>query len=473
MYYRLRDDFLLRGWKLLPFALYDTKTHRTCFLDKETFLVLRLCDGEHFINIDDLSIDKQRRLNELIKRDIVEECENSSTLNDNQKYKKFPSRYMASAQWSITGKCNYKCRHCFMSAPEAKFGEISLAEIKKIISELAECGVYDISLTGGEPLVRSDFFKILDALVDANINVAGVYSNGKLINSELLDAFESRKMKPVIHMSYDGKGWHDWLRAIPGAEKYVVDAFRLCNERGFITTAEMCIHKGNKDVFCETMNELAELKCGRLKVNPAVMLGNWAKSSSEYTLSTKEIYDTYLNYIKQFFDNGMKISLMLDGFFYCEKDSTNYSIPFIKYDSKANYLRRTVCGHARNSLYIDPEGLVLPCMVLANTEIKNKFPNILEKKLHEILTNSYYMEIIDTRLQKYFDRNPECDICDYKHLCAGGCRGMAAIDNDSDYLSKDLTACFFFKNNYHRKIKVLVDSILENISNLDNKTVKC
>ena len=473
MYYRVKDNFLIRGWKLLPFALYDMKTHSTCFLDKETFSIIQLCDGEHFVNINELSLDQQGRLNELIKENIVQECKRSLKLNDNQKYKKFPSRYMSFAQWSITGKCNYKCRHCFMSAPEAKFGELSLSEIKKIISELAECGVYNVSLTGGEPLVRSDFLEILDALANANINVSAIYSNGKLVNSELLDAFELRNMKPVVHMSYDGKGWHDWIRGVYGAEKSVTDAYKLCSERGFLTTAEMCIHKGNRDVFIDTMNELAELNCRSLKVNPAAMLGNWTKSSVEYTLSTKEVYDTYLEYIKQFFESGMKISLMLDGFFYCEKGSQNYSIPYIKYDSKVNYSKITLCGHARNSLYIDPEGIALPCMVLANTELKKKFPNMLDKKLCEILTDSYYLKIIDTRLQEYFDCNQECYICDYKNLCAGGCRGMAVIDNNSDYFTKDLAACFFFKNNYHEKIKMLVDSLLTNLDSLDSKKVRC
>lgn len=473
MYYRLRDNFLLRGWKLLPFALYDMQTHRTCFLDRATFLIVQLCDGEHFIEASELSASERETLNDFIKRDIVEECKQPLKLNDNQKYKKFSSRYMSFAQWSITGKCNYKCRHCFMSAPEAKFGELSLAQIKKIISELAECGVYNVSLTGGEPLVRDDFLDILDALNDAGINVTGIYSNGKLINSKLLDEFESRNMKPIIHMSYDGKGWHDWIRGIPGAEKYVMDAFKLCSERGFITTAEMCVHKGNKDVFVDTMNELADLNCRSLKVNPAAMLGNWAKSSAEHTLSTREVYDLYLDYIQKFFESGMKISLMLDGFFYCEKGSTKYAIPYVKYDSKVNYLKKTVCGHARNSLYIDPEGITLPCMILANTELRKKFPNIMDKKLCEILNDSYYMKIIDTRLQEYFDCNPECDVCDYKNLCAGGCRGMAVIDNDSNYLTKDLNACYFFKNNYHKKVKILADSLLENLHYVDSKKVKC
>lgn len=466
MYYRLRDNFLLRGWKLLPFALYDMKSHSVSFFNKDDFSIVCLCDGEHLVDVSGLAPDRQNTLNDLIKKGIVEKLDHALPLNDNQKHKEFPSRYMASAQWSITGKCNYKCRHCFMSATDVDARELSLADIKKIINELSECGVYNVSLTGGEPLVRNDFLEILDALVDANINVDGIYTNGKLLNSELLDELEARNMKPTIHMSYDGKGWHDWIRGIPGAEKYVIDAFTLCKERNFNTTAEMCIHKKNKDVFSETVDELADLNCSSLKVNAVNEIGNWAKSSMEYSLSTKETFDIYLDYIKQFFENGMKISLQLDGFFMCRKGSTKYSVPFIKYDStKVDYLKRVLCGSVRNSLYISPEGIVLPCMPLVNTKLKNNYPSILDNKLCEILSDSYYMSIIDTRLKEYFNCNPECDVCEYKGACDGGCRAMAAIYN-SDYMAKDLQTCFFFKNNYKKKIEMVVDAVLKSLSNV-------
>ena len=224
MYYRLRDDLWLRGWNLLSFALYDTKVHKASFFNKDVFSIMCLCDGEHDINIDELSSSEKRQLNDLINKNVVEKLDHPLELNDNQKYIKFSSRYMASAQWSITGKCNYKCRHCFMSATDVKACELSLADIKKIINELVECGIYNVSLTGGEPLVRGDFFEVLDALVDANINVEGIYTNGKLVDRRLLDELESRNMKPTFHMSYDGKDWHDWIRGIPGAEKYAIDA---------------------------------------------------------------------------------------------------------------------------------------------------------------------------------------------------------------------------------------------------------
>ena len=464
MYYRVKDNFLLRGWKLLPFALYDSNLHKTHFFDKKTFLMFLKCCGERDFDAQKLSVEDRHRLKDLLKRGIVEKIDKPRKLNKKQEYKFFPSRYMASAQWAITGRCNYRCKHCFMSAPEAKFGELCLDQMKKIVNELKKCGIYNISLTGGEPLVRDDFFEIVDELLSAEINISSIYTNGCLVNVDLLKKFKSRGLRPKIHMSYDGKGWHDWIRGVEGAQKAVTDAFRICEKMGFETTAQMCVHKKNKDAFCETMIELDKLGCKSLKVGPAVSLGNWSEISSEYALSTKQVFDLYLKYIKQFFEKKMPISVMLDGCFVCEKNSVKYSIPYIKYNNSVEYLRRPVCGHARNSLYISPRGNVLPCGVVSNTGFENKFAKIPDTKLEEILNDSYYMQVINYRLKDYFENNSECEACEHKALCSGGCRGLAVANGGSDYFSKDLAACFFFKNRYHEKVKSVAESAMKKLN---------
>ena len=65
---------------------------------------------------------------------------------------------------SITGRCNYRCKHCYLSAPSAKLGELPHETMLEIIEQLAACGVQQVSLTGGEPLVRGDWWQLVDAL---------------------------------------------------------------------------------------------------------------------------------------------------------------------------------------------------------------------------------------------------------------------------------------------------------------------
>ena len=80
------------------------------------------------------------------------------------------------------------------------------------------CGIRMISLTGGEPLVNPHFYDNLDEIRKRNIVLSTIYTNGKLVDDKLLDELESRGMHLAFHISFDGVGWHDWLRGEEGAE---------------------------------------------------------------------------------------------------------------------------------------------------------------------------------------------------------------------------------------------------------------
>ena len=95
-----------------------------------------------------------------------------------------------------------------------------------IIEQMSDCGIMNVTLTGGEPLVRRDFWDIVDGLLKHGIGITQIYSNGKLANEKLLDGLIERGIQPEFNMSYDGdEGWHDWMRGIPDAGKIVLDAF--------------------------------------------------------------------------------------------------------------------------------------------------------------------------------------------------------------------------------------------------------
>lgn len=457
MYYRLGSRYVLRGWELLPFAVCDTVSGQTAFFKRDDFRLVLRCDGWTEIQEEKLGGEQKRLLDLMLDQKIIEPCGRGEGLQEVQTYRRYPSRFIKTVQWSITGRCNFRCRHCFMSAPEAKYGELPLAECLKIVDEMAACGIMSVSLTGGEPLVRKDFFRIVDALLEKGIRVNGIYSNGKLVNDRLLDEFDARGLRPVIHMSFDGTGWHDWLRGIAGAEKYVMDAYRLCQERGFETTAEMCIHKKNQDTIRETAKLLRSMGVRSLKVNPAIPMGEWLKESTQYTLTAQEAYQVYLDYIPHYFEDHMPISIALEGFFTCDEGNPDYHIPNIKYEDECDCLTKSICGHARNSLYISPEGTALPCMPLAASCVKEQFPNILEESLAGILSDSFYMRMVDVRLGEYLEHNPQCRECPHRNACGGGCRGFAIGQDGDDYLAADLQACAFFKGGYPEKIRKTAD----------------
>ena len=59
-----------------------------------------------------------------------------------------------------------------MSAKDAKMGEIEHDNMMDLERQIADCGIMEVSMTGGEPLVRRDFMELVDALLSYRIRIA-------------------------------------------------------------------------------------------------------------------------------------------------------------------------------------------------------------------------------------------------------------------------------------------------------------
>ena len=451
MYYKLKDNFALRGWEKLPYALVNLDNGATEFLNQEAMSALELCDGSVDLSVPFIPRASKEFVRNLEENGVVEQCRAGAGLAERQKYRKYPARYIRQAHWSVTGKCNFKCRHCYMSAPDAKLGELSHDTIMDIIQQLYDCGVMSVSITGGEPLVRKDFFEILDALLEHDIHVKTIYSNGALVNEKLLKALDARGIHPEFNMSYDGVGWHDWLRGIDGAEAIVDRAFALCRDMGFPTGAEMCLHEGNKHTLRESIKHMGSLGVRSVKTNPVADVGAWRENGYGESISMPDVYQLYLDYIPQYYEDGMPMGVMLGGFFWANpSEPDRFDIP--SYKPPCEPTTMCMCGHARHVIYISPEGRTLPCMALSGMAIQDEFPLITEQGLQKCITDSRYMRLIDTRASEYFELHEDCRNCKYAMCCYGGCRADALATDENDIMGKSMGSCELFRGGWVEKI---------------------
>jgi radical SAM protein with 4Fe4S-binding SPASM domain len=63
-------------------------------------------------------------------------------------------------QLDLTYRCNEQCVHCYLDHDD--HGEMTTAEIKRLLTEMADAGVFILTLSGGEIFLRKDFFEILE-----------------------------------------------------------------------------------------------------------------------------------------------------------------------------------------------------------------------------------------------------------------------------------------------------------------------
>jgi mycofactocin biosynthetic radical S-adenosylmethionine protein MftC len=73
--------------------------------------------------------------------------------------------------WELTYACNLACIHCLSSSGRRDPGELTTAEAKAVVDELAKLQVFYVNIGGGEPTIRPDFFEIIDYCVASGVGV--------------------------------------------------------------------------------------------------------------------------------------------------------------------------------------------------------------------------------------------------------------------------------------------------------------
>ena len=458
IYYRLGAEFRYCGWKDMPHMLLDMRTTHLSSIQGIRKEILGMANGRINFNLEFIPNEIRAKAKEMEKDGIIEKCKYEENAGE---YKEYPARRVRIVKWAITGRCNLKCKHCFLSAPDAKFGELPLEQCKRIIGEMAECGVTHVELTGGEPLSRPDFFEIVDELSRKKICLTDIATNGMLLNERVVGEFEARGMKPHVFMSFDGVGWHDWLRGMEGLEAQLMKRFELLAKHGFATGSAMTVHKLNVGVLRETINRLADVGCKMAIINKMTNFGEWQKYGQDFNITHKELFDAYVEYLPHFFEDGMPINVALNRILMLRKGKYEYEMQAYRRCTDINEAK--VCPSTWSELFITADGKLAPCISIAGIDAQAKnFADIIEMGFYEALHHSKHTECTGATVAEFFEHNPDCKTCEYRMSCLGGCRAQALEFNDRDYLTPDIMRCDFFKENYTEKIiKRLADTVPE------------
>lgn len=143
--------------------------------------------------------------------------------------------------FEITRSCNCRCRMC--NRYQNKHDNLSLEEIKKILSQAKNLGVRFLSLTGGEPLLRPDFFEIVEYASSMGFEL-DLATNGTLINET--NVKKIAKFFPILSISLEGlESTHDYLRGAPGSFKRVLRAIDLLNNEGVKVSVNTTLSAAN------------------------------------------------------------------------------------------------------------------------------------------------------------------------------------------------------------------------------------
>ncbi len=130
-----------------------------------------------------------------------------------------------SAHLDITYRCNERCEHCYLDHED--HGEMTTAEIKDLLRQLADAGVFFLTLSGGEALMRRDCFEIIEYARSLMFNVK-LKTNAVLIREKEAERLRALGVEQVQISVYSHRPEvHDAITKIPGSLKRTLAAIRL------------------------------------------------------------------------------------------------------------------------------------------------------------------------------------------------------------------------------------------------------
>jgi radical SAM protein with 4Fe4S-binding SPASM domain len=130
----------------------------------------------------------------------------------------------------LTYRCNERCVHCYLDHHD--HGEMTTAEIKDLLDQMADAGVFYLTISGGEIMMRRDFFEILEHARKRTFNVK-LKTNGILIRKKEADRIKALGVESVQISIYSHvPEVHDAITKLPGSLRQSIEAIRRLRAHG-------------------------------------------------------------------------------------------------------------------------------------------------------------------------------------------------------------------------------------------------
>jgi len=445
----LNPNVALRGWRLVPTAYYIRGSDYARGLSQEEFDILNVCDGR-------TEIEMSPTLNSLLAHGLCAPAAEGVKLTEWQKYRFCDNRYFPAVNWAITGKCNFNCRHCFNSADNAPLsGEFTREQCVDFIRQLDECGIQNVTLTGGEPMIHPHFTDICRTIDQRGMKIDEVTTNGSYITPEILDEIAALRVKPLFKLSFDGVGHHDWFRMKNGAEREILEKTALLREKGFRVRWQTNVHRGNRETVFPTAKIADEMGVEAIRVIRTSEAPRWKEMGGDLCLGVPEYYDFALDFTRAYLEAGLKPAVDIWQVIQLWPQTKAYHHRPIEGGACTYRDSLPVCRGNRGRIAVTPEGDVVPCNQMSGVlkKLNIHMGNVFETPLRELLRAGEYLNSICYTVGELRENNPECQTCPHWTLCLGGCRALSMVLGGG-YRKYDPTKCVYFRE-YFKKFAAL------------------
>jgi radical SAM protein with 4Fe4S-binding SPASM domain len=314
-----------------------------------------------------------------------------------------------SIMYEVTARCNQSCTFCYNTWKTSDTSPIKQLSTRQAINLLAkvidETDGCDISLSGGEPLLRDDIFELISFIKAKNVKV-NLISNGTLLTDENVDRCISSGIDAFqVTLLSDKPGLHNRLASFDGFEK-VLDAI-------------LNIRKRNGTVYIFFVGLSDNIYTFKGTVELAILLGVRNVALGRFTVGGSGLS----GWEKRMPEPRMIAEALEAGNEACKKYQISVAVstpilPCLVDINRFEHIRFGFCsvGNSRQSLFgIDPGGNLKAC-----SHSPYILGNLLEQPFDVLLQDPFLAEFISTA-------PAFCRDCPDLPLCRGGCRSSAHV----------------------------------------------
>ena len=303
-----------------------------------------------------------------------------------------------SVQLDVTYRCNERCVHCYLDHDD--HGEMTAAEIMDVLDQLAEAGVFFLCLSGGEVLMRMDFFRILE-YARSLLFCVKVKTNAFMIREKQADRLRELGVQSVQVSIYSHRPEvHDAITKLPGSLKRSIAGMRLLRERGMKTVIANVLMGSNLNDYAG-VKALAKELGAEYTIDPTIT----PKMDGDRSILPLGIGGDDL---QQAFHNGDLVGNVEE--FCAPPPAVNDDV-----------LDGLPCSAGHTACYISPYGDVYPCV---------QFPlptgNVRKQKFLEIWRHSPQMNEVRSIHARDL---PVCSTCTHVGSCTR-CPGLAYMEGN-------------------------------------------
>lgn len=318
--------------------------------------------------------------------------------------------------FEVTERCNHDCAHCYnvwkiparpgpsRPAPRAPGEELSTTETLAMLDKmLREAGAELVTLTGGEPLLRSDLMEIVDFLVARSVSI-NLISNGSLLDVATITRFGADKISifELPLLSCDRRT-HDRMSGVSGAFDRVTMAIAELKAARQRVVGVFVATKLNLPDWRETAELGIALGLDGIMFNRFNPGGCGCSHVTELQASPAEL------------QAALDVAEEISGKYEISISCSIAMPPCLIDTSRYRRLGFGFCAAGTDRAYytLDPRGNVRPC---------NHSPRILGN----IRRQSFAELALGDAMSEFCAARPEfCSGCRLEHQCQGGCKAAA------------------------------------------------